>query len=61
MNPELDKDVSDLIARWRDQPNTTLEEIIEETMLARCSERENRAVDKDREGSMEDKKREGYF
>jgi sulfate adenylyltransferase subunit 2 len=40
---------------------TTLEEIIEETMLARCSERENRAVDKDREGSMEDKKREGYF
>jgi len=40
---------------------TTLEQIIEETMLARYSERENRAVDKDREGSMEDKKREGYF
>ena len=29
MNPELEKDVSDLIARWRDQPNTTLEEIID--------------------------------
>jgi len=40
---------------------TTLEQIIEETMLARKSERENRAVDQDREGSMEEKKREGYF
>lgn len=40
---------------------TTLEAIIEETMLARNSERQNRAVDKDREGSMEQKKREGYF
>jgi sulfate adenylyltransferase subunit 2 len=39
----------------------TLEKIIEETMLARKSERENRAVDQDREGSMEEKKREGYF
>jgi sulfate adenylyltransferase subunit 2 len=40
---------------------TTIEEIIEETMLARRSERENRAVDQDREGSMEEKKKEGYF
>jgi sulfate adenylyltransferase subunit 2 len=40
---------------------TTLEEIIEETMVAATSERQNRAVDKDREGSMEEKKREGYF
>lgn len=40
---------------------TTLEEIIEETMVARRSERENRAVDQDREGSMEEKKKEGYF
>jgi sulfate adenylyltransferase subunit 2 len=39
----------------------TLEEIIEEIMLARKSERQNRAVDLDREGSMEEKKREGYF
>lgn len=40
---------------------TTLEEIIEETMIARSSERQNRAVDQDREGSMEEKKKEGYF
>ncbi len=39
----------------------TLEEIIGETMLVRKSEREGRAVDKDREGSMEEKKMEGYF
>ena len=39
----------------------TLEKVIAETMLARSSERENRAVDQDREGSMEEKKREGYF
>ncbi len=41
---------------------TTLEEVIEEIMLARKSERESRAVDRESgEGSMEDKKREGYF
>ncbi len=41
---------------------TTLEEVIEETMLAKNSERQSRAVDKDRgEGSMEEKKKEGYF
>ena len=40
---------------------TTLEEIIAETALATNSEREHRAVDRDREGSMEEKKREGYF
>jgi len=39
----------------------TLEEIVAETMTARNSERENRAVDQDREGSMEEKKKEGYF
>jgi len=40
---------------------TTLEEVIEETMLAKKSERQGRAVDQDHEGSMEDKKKEGYF
>ncbi len=40
---------------------TNLEEVIAEVMLQRKSERENRAVDKDREASMEEKKREGYF
>ena len=39
----------------------TLEKIIEEVILATTSERENRAVDQDREGSMEEKKIEGYF
>jgi sulfate adenylyltransferase subunit 2 len=40
---------------------TTLKQVIEETMLARRSERQGRAVDQDREGSMEEKKKEGYF
>ena len=39
----------------------TLEKVIEETMIARRSERDTRAVDQDSEGSMEQKKREGYF
>ena len=36
-------------------------EIIEELRLAKKSERQNRAIDYDQEGSMEQKKREGYF
>ena len=40
---------------------TTVEEIVAETTIARNSERESRAVDKDREGSMEEKKKDGYF
>ena len=36
-------------------------EIIEEMVTFRRSERENRAIDHDEEGSMELKKREGYF
>ena len=39
----------------------TLPKIIEELFLARRSERENRVIDHDQEGSMEIKKREGYF
>jgi len=39
----------------------TLPKIIEEMMLFRRSERENRIIDFDTEGSMEIKKREGYF
>jgi sulfate adenylyltransferase subunit 2 len=39
----------------------TMPKIIEEVMLATKSERENRAVDQDRDGSMEEKKKEGYF
>ena len=36
-------------------------DIIQEMMLTRMSERENRLIDFDEEGSMERKKREGYF
>jgi sulfate adenylyltransferase subunit 2 len=39
----------------------TLPRIIAEMMLFRRSERENRVIDHDQEGSMELKKREGYF
>jgi sulfate adenylyltransferase subunit 2 len=39
----------------------SLPKIIEEMISFRRSERENRAIDHDEEGSMELKKREGYF
>jgi sulfate adenylyltransferase subunit 2 len=39
----------------------TVPKIIEELFLTRKSERENRIIDHDQEGSMELKKREGYF
>jgi len=39
----------------------TVPKIIEEMMLVRRSERENRVIDHDQEASMEMKKREGYF
>jgi sulfate adenylyltransferase subunit 2 len=40
---------------------TTLPQIIEEMLLARNSERQGRVIDHDEAGSMEQKKREGYF
>ena len=40
---------------------TNIPEIIQEMMLTRMSERENRLIDFDEDGSMEQKKREGYF
>jgi len=40
---------------------TTLPEIIQEMLLARHSERQGRLIDHDEDGSMEVKKREGYF
>ena len=39
----------------------TLPEVIEEMLVARTSERSGRAIDHDESGSMEKKKREGYF
>jgi sulfate adenylyltransferase subunit 2 len=40
---------------------TTLEEVIAELEIATVSERQGRAIDRDQSGSMEKKKREGYF
>ena len=40
---------------------TTLPEIIQEMLLTKSSERQGRLIDADRIGSMEEKKRKGYF
>ena len=40
---------------------TTLPEIIQEMLLAKTSERQGRVIDHDEAGSMEEKKRQGYF
>lgn len=40
---------------------TTLPQIIQEMLLTTTSERQGRAIDHDSSGSMEKKKREGYF
>ena len=39
----------------------TIEEIVDEMLIARTSERQGRLIDSDESGSMEKKKREGYF
>ncbi|WP_171033978.1 sulfate adenylyltransferase subunit CysD [Lichenicoccus roseus] len=44
-----------------DSNATTIEQIVEEMTVSRTSEREGRAIDHDEAGSMEKKKREGYF
>src|SRR5688500_4116596 len=40
---------------------TTLPEIIQEMLLTKSSERQGRLIDHDQSGSMEKKKKEGYF
>ena len=40
---------------------TTLPEIIQEMLITKYSERQGRLIDFDQAGSMEQKKREGYF
>ena len=40
---------------------TTLEEVVEEVMGVKLSERATRLIDGENEDSMEKKKREGYF
>jgi sulfate adenylyltransferase subunit 2 len=44
-----------------ESPATTLPEIVREMLIARTSERSGRLIDHDESGSMEKKKREGYF
>ncbi len=44
-----------------DSDATTLPEIVREMLVARTSERQGRLIDHDESGSMEKKKREGYF
>jgi sulfate adenylyltransferase subunit 2 len=44
-----------------DSKATTLPEIIQEMLLTRFSERQGRLIDHDQSGSMEKKKKEGYF
>ncbi len=44
-----------------DSTAATLEDIIAEMLIARSSERSGRLIDHDQAGSMEKKKREGYF
>ncbi|TVR45046.1 MAG: sulfate adenylyltransferase subunit CysD [Planctomycetota bacterium] len=40
---------------------STLTEVIREMLMNKYSERQNRVIDHDAEGSMEDKKKDGYF
>jgi sulfate adenylyltransferase subunit 2 len=40
---------------------TTLPQVIQEMLLTKHSERQGRLIDHDQDGSMEQKKREGYF
>jgi sulfate adenylyltransferase subunit 2 len=44
-----------------ESPAASLEEIVVEMLIARTSERQGRLIDTDESGSMEKKKREGYF
>ena len=44
-----------------DSSATTLPEIIQEMLLTKFSERQGRLIDSDEAGSMEKKKKEGYF
>jgi sulfate adenylyltransferase subunit 2 len=44
-----------------DSSADTLEAIVGEMLTARTSERQGRLIDRDEAGSMEKKKREGYF
>ncbi len=70
--PKEGEEIMETICRYRTlgcSPSTgavlssakTVDEILEEILNAKKSERENRAIDNTSESSMEQKKREGYF
>ena len=44
-----------------DSTAKSVEELLEEMLQSRSSERQGRLIDQDQAGSMEKKKREGYF
>ncbi|MEO3998482.1 sulfate adenylyltransferase subunit CysD [Mesorhizobium sp. CAU 1732] len=67
-----DEQVQDRLVRFRtlgcypltgaiDSSADSLEAVVAEMLTARTSERQGRLIDKDEAGSMEKKKREGYF
>jgi len=70
--PELAERVEERVVRFRtlgcyplsgavESDAASIPEIIQEMMLTRMSERQGRLIDFDEDGSMEQKKREGYF
>ncbi len=70
--PKEGEEVMDMFCRYRTlgcapstgavpSTATTFDEIIYEVITARKSERENRAIDKNSDSGMEQKKKEGYF
>jgi len=49
------------LAAGHESTAATMPDIIQETLVATHSERQGRLIDYDEAGSMEQKKREGYF
>ena len=72
LTPEQKADITKKMVRFRtlgcypltgavESTATTLPEIIQEMLLTKTSERQGRVIDHDQAGSMEEKKRQGYF
>lgn len=70
--PDLAENAKDMLVRFRSlgcypltaavrSTASSVEEIVQEMLVTRTSEREGRMIDKDSASSMEKKKREGYF
>ena len=54
-------EIVDAVVMLIDNPNATLDDIIDEMRASRTSERQGRLIDSDESASLEKKKREGYF